>query len=93
MKRTLITTSIIFLAGCAASGQPFSGFITPQKGNGSVYVYRPEAFVGGAVGFNIKADDEPIGILRNGGYLYKELPTGTHFLSATTELTRTQTLS
>ena len=93
MKKIATALCALMLAGCAATGDQFSGFARPQKGNGSVYVYRPDAFFGSARSFVIKADDEIIGILRNGGYLHKELPVGTHFITSTTELTRTEKIN
>ena len=80
----------LMLAGCAATGDQFSEFNTPKKGNGDVYIYRPSQFLGGGVAFTINLNDQPLGVLRNGGYLHKELPTGVSFLSASSEVTRTQ---
>ena len=93
MKKILMAVGVLALAGCAASGSQFQGFEAPQKGYGEVYVYRPSAFVGGGALFIININNEPIGVLRNGGYLHKSAPVGTSFLSASTEVTRTQKIS
>ncbi len=91
---SLITTGIIGLTltlgftGCGAKGKQFSGFKTPEKGKGMVYVYRPSSFVGSAIYYDIKNknnNDEVIGTLRNGGFISKQMLPGKKTLWAKTE--------
>lgn len=51
-----IITLILTLNGCSASGHHFEQFETPEKNYASVYFYRPEKFIGGAVPINIMED-------------------------------------
>ena len=88
MKKAVLVLLSFVLFGCAASGDVFSGFKQPNGDNGMVYVYRPHQFVGGGVSFDVGVDDAPLGVLRNGGYLEKELPSGVHFVTANTEVSR-----
>ncbi len=95
---SLITTGIIGatlvigFTGCGAKGKQFSGFKTPEKGKGMVYVYRPSSFIGGGVYYDVKNqnnNDEVIGTLRNGGFISKEMTPGKKTLWAKTEATST----
>ena len=91
---SLITTVIVGailivgFSGCSAKGKQFSGFKTPEKGKGMVYVYRPSGFIGGGVYYDVKNqtnNDNIIGTLRNGGFIYKEMTPGKKILWAKTE--------
>ena len=95
---SLVTTGIlglslvIGLTGCGAKGKQFSGFKTPEKGKGIVYVYRPSSFIGGGVYYEVKNknnNDEVIGTLRNGGFISKQMLPGQKVLWAKTESTTT----
>lgn len=91
---SLITTGIVGallvvgLTGCGASGKQFSGFKTPEKGKGMVYIYRPSGFVGAGVYYDVKNEtdnDHVIGTLRNGGFISQEMTPGKKVLWAKTE--------
>lgn len=88
MKKAASVLLSFVLFGCAASGDNFSGFKKPQGDNGMVYVYRPHQFIGGGASFKVSIDDAVLGVLRNGGYLEKEIPAGVHFVTSNTEVSR-----
>ncbi|NBL00754.1 MAG: DUF2846 domain-containing protein [Erysipelotrichia bacterium] len=81
---------VLFLSGCGASGQQFSQFSTPKPDKALVYVYRPSAFVGGGVYYNIhvtntSTPDFIAGELVNGSYLQIDVPAGENELWGQTE--------
>jgi hypothetical protein len=61
----------VFLAGCASfDGPQFSKFEQVPQGKAIVYFYRPKAFVGGAVSYDVWVDgiNVPFTRIYNGGY-------------------------
>ena len=88
--RRLATLAVaLFLAGCGASGQPFTtGSIAPQKGSSVLYIYRPKTVIGIGnpdVSF-IHLDGKPLTRLRIGGYLAVPVTPGRHKITTTTSL-------
>ena len=88
MKLLPVSIIILMLSACGATGPQFAGFKQPSEGKSMIYVYRPQAFIGGGVHFKVAANDTVIGRLRNGGYLEKELPPGEYNIWAQTEAKR-----
>lgn len=44
---------LVNITGCAAKGPNFSSLSMPTEGKSTVYIYRPWAFTGGAVSYEI----------------------------------------
>jgi hypothetical protein len=68
----IITT--VSLLGCGANGPKFNAIDILQKNQSLVYVYRPSAFIGSAILYDVHVkgvdgSDIIIGTLENGGYL------------------------
>ena len=64
----------LILTGCGATGPKFQAIEIPQKSESLVYVYRPSAFMGAAMSFDIHVkskdgSDKVIGSLSNGSYI------------------------
>ena len=76
------------LSACSATGTLFSSLTPPAEGMGKIYVYRPSALKGAAIHYDIKANDNYIGHIRNGGYFDAELQPGNYNLTAQTEVER-----
>lgn len=76
------------LSACSATGTQFAGFTPPAEGQSKIYVYRPSAFKGGGVHYDVHANDQLIGHIRNGGYISKELIPGDYEIWAKTEARR-----
>lgn len=82
-------SSAFLLLGCSAKGPKFSEVEKIEKGKSVVYVYRPSAFVGGGVTYDVHAkksdgSDVVIGNLKSGGYLkYKTKPDEIEFWAKT----------
>ena len=73
--------AVLFLSGCGASGAQFSQFATPKQDQGLVYVYRPKAFGGSGVYYDIhvtnpSTPDLIAGELVNGSYVQIDVPSG-----------------
>jgi hypothetical protein len=87
--RTALLALVLLLAGCGASGQPFStASIAPPKSGAMLYLYRPKTIIGIGnpdVSF-VHLDGKPLTRLRIGGYLALPLKPGSHEILATTSL-------
>jgi len=70
MKHLIISISILILSGCANTGARFnsSTLESAPDDKALVYFYRPSAFQGSAISFNIVANGIKIGELDNGAY-------------------------
>lgn len=87
----------MFLSGCGASGQQFTQFAKPQPDKGLVYVYRPSAFMGSGVYYDIhvtnpSAPDYVAGELVNGSYVQIDVPVGENEVWGKTESKSSVTL-
>ncbi len=49
----LLGISILSMSGCSATGMKFQEIKHPNKNDALVYFYRPDAFVGGGMSFNV----------------------------------------
>jgi hypothetical protein len=87
---------MIFLAGCATSGKTFSEtsatFSAPAPGNGRIYLYRTAIF-GAAIQPSVTVNDVVVGSAVARGFFYVDRPAGDYRISASTEVTRTLSLS
>lgn len=72
--------SVLFIAGCAASGARYSNEAGVVSDNGNLVVYRPYRFMSGGVYADVYIDDQKVGILKNGGYIMLDVGSGTHTL-------------
>jgi len=81
--------STFLLLGCSAKGPKFTEVEKIEKNKSIVYVYRPSAFAGGGVTYDVHAkksdgSDVVIGNLKSGGYLkYKTQPDEIEFWAET----------
>lgn len=81
MKRRACILSIgavLLLGACMPAGtvtSPNSGF-APPTGKGLVVFYRPSAFAGGAIRFNVNHAEGSLGQLTNGTVLQKVVEPG-----------------
>ncbi|WP_060825053.1 hypothetical protein [Sulfurospirillum cavolei] len=87
----------IFLSGCGASGQQFTQFAKPQPDLGLVYVYRPSAFLGSGVYYDVhvtnsSTQDYVAGELVNGSYVQVAVPVGENEVWGQTESKSSVTL-
>lgn len=67
---------LLFLSGCSASGPRYQSTQLTSQSNGLIYIYRPAQFVNGGGYPEILINNESIGPLKNGGYLYAEVSPG-----------------
>jgi hypothetical protein len=99
MKQRLILATLslvsLLLASCA-SGPSFAEAQAsmPQlaKGQGRLFVYRT-ATLGAAVQPAVKVNGNVIGKAKPKGFLYADLPVGSHTVETATEVTRSTTAS
>src|SRR5262250_739163 len=64
----LLLSSFLLITGCASLGPVYSKVDKIPDNSGLVYLYRPSAFFGVGVLFNVKTGDRIITTLYNGGY-------------------------
>ena len=77
----------MLLTSCGASGPAFKPVSPIPAGKGVVYVYRQSSIIGGGVFGTVKANNQPITKIKNGGYFpYIASPGNNHF-SVSTETT------
>lgn len=72
--------SALFISGCAASGAKFADEAGVAADKGNVIVYRPYRFRSGGLYANVYVDDQPVGKLKNAGYLRLDVGSGKHTL-------------
>jgi hypothetical protein len=72
------------LAGCYATGQPFTQAPTPpaDAGHGHVYFYRQPGMLGGWVTTSLFIDGRKVGSLAQNGFTWMPLAPGVHRLGA-----------
>ena len=101
MKKALIggaVLAVLVFTGCGAKGAPFAGFTQPKENRGMIYIYRPTAFIGGGVYYDIHVTtptmgDFVVGELLNGGYIGVDVPTGQNEIWGETEAKASVTLT
>lgn len=69
---------VLSLTGCTASGPIYEEVDVSASENGLLYVYRERGFAGSGSCYEIFLDDELMGCLRHGGYLWREVAPGKH---------------
>jgi len=75
----LLAVLSLGLAGCSARGQAFHpSLITASGGNSTIIVYRLSQFTGKAYTADIVLDGQPMGELKNGGFITAAVPPGPH---------------
>lgn len=80
LKRcTLVLLAALVLAGCGASGPQFRPeLIENSDAMSTIFVYRMSQFVGKGYTASIVLDGQPMGRLKDGGYIYTSVPPGRH---------------
>ena len=84
MKKThlivmlLVTEMLLF--GCAATKSQISFFEEKFRNDNDVivYVYRLNSIVGAAANWNVRIDDEVVGVLNQGAYMALHVDPGVH---------------
>lgn len=93
IKQALALSGVsLILAACGATGKPFSALEAPSEGQSRLYIYRPAAFTGSAMNYDVYAGEQRLGSIRNGGYISKELAPGDYEIWAKTEVRRSVTV-
>lgn len=82
----------MLLVSCGATGPSFQP-VSPPPGKGVVYIYRQSSFVGGGVFGTVRANNQPVTKIRNGGYFPYVGPPGNTRFSVTTEATNEATVT
>ncbi|MGH7407871.1 MAG: DUF2846 domain-containing protein [Candidatus Methylomirabilales bacterium] len=89
----VVLAGMAALAGCAPSlGAAFANVQTVPDQAAVVYIYRPSKFIGGGVGYDVKANGVVVTTLYNGGYYPYIAKPGEIEFSAKTEATSSVTL-
>lgn len=88
-----ITTLSLLLTACGATGTQFSGLTPPAEGKSKIYVYRTSSMKGSGIHYDVHANDQTIGHIRNGGYISQELEPGNYEIWAKTEVRRSVNVS
>jgi hypothetical protein len=96
--KTFLTIGILAVStlftGCASvKKQATNLYPTPPDDKGLVYFYRESKFVGGAVSYNIRENDQIVGAIANGTYFFLFPTPGEHTYSAATEAASARTLT
>jgi hypothetical protein len=87
----LVVMIVALFTSCGTTGKFIkvsNSFPAAENGKGVVYFYRPSAFTGAAVSYNIFHDNQIIGASKNGKYFYYQSNPGLQVFSATTEVKR-----
>ena len=88
----LSLAGVAFMSGCATNGPAFAKVETIPADKGLIYIYRPQAFQGGAVSYDVRVNDAVVTHLSNGGYYPYFAAPGEAQVSAKTEATSSVTL-
>jgi hypothetical protein len=84
---------VAFMSGCASvSRQATNIFPEAKPDKGLVYFFRERKFVGGAISYNVKENDNTIGAIGNGTYFFIFADPGSHTYTAATEASSSRTL-
>ena len=82
MRSTIITSiaALLLLAGCSVTGPTYSSvsneITSPEKGLSQLIIYRPDAFVGQAVSFEISTNSANTCGLQNGSFYVSNVKDG-----------------
>lgn len=80
IKALTLSGVALFLSGCGHH-RYFEGLEDIPSGVASIYVIRPNQFVGAAADMRLKVDDEMLGYLRGGHFLNTFIEPGRHSVS------------
>ncbi len=80
------------LSGCATLGTAYTPDNNAPKDKGTVYVYRPKAFAGGAISYTVSVNGNEVSSLPAGGYFVYYAAPGENEFSAKTEAKTSVTL-
>lgn len=84
---------VAFLTGCASVTKQATNIHPEAKPDqGLVYFYRERKFMGAAVSFNVKENNQVIGAIANGTYFFVFANPGKHTYTASTEASSARTL-
>ena len=80
MRRIAVSAMLaVFLASCAADGPQYRPTAERKRGEGLVYVYRPEGkTIGRGENPYVEVAGKSLGWLKPGGYVSMSLPPGEH---------------
>jgi len=84
MKKTYLMIILLatgmFLFGCATTTSQVSFFEEQPKSDHEaiVYIYRLKSIVGAAAPWNVRIDDEVVGVLYQGAYMALHVSSGAH---------------
>jgi hypothetical protein len=82
IPKLILLSAIIFVAGCGASGPPFSPVQNPDISKAMVYIYFPFSLFDWPVEPSIYIDGVEYGKLRSNGYLVYTIDPGTRIIEA-----------
>lgn len=93
LRRLAAFAGLLFLSACATLGPPYQKAGKGPDNTALVYFYRPSGFVGGAVAYDIKTEDNNVvTTLHSGGYFPYYSKPGEHEFWARTEARSSVTL-
>ena len=75
----------VLLSGCATLGAAYTPDSNAPRDKGTVYVYRPKAFTGGAISYTVSVNGAEVSSLPSGGYFVYYATPGEAEISAKTE--------
>lgn len=78
--------SVLFLAGCAASGPKYSADASATSDKGNLIIYRPYKSMSGGLYANVYLDNQHVGRLKNGGYIRLNVDDGKHTLKVGSQI-------
>ena len=78
-----ILPAMVGLTGCGALGPKFKP-TQIEPGKGIIYIYRPgQPYPADAMPYVVMIDEQDVGVLKNKGYLFKQVAPGRHIVSST----------
>lgn len=89
---SVVVSGLALMSGCATSGPKFSKVENIPEGKGLIYIYRPSAFKGGAIFYDVNVNDKVVTTLRSGGYFPHFANAGENEVWAKTEAKSSVTL-
>lgn len=73
-----IVLLLLLVAGCAANGPRYNNDVNASTEKENLYIYRPYAFLSGALSADVYVDGNYKGTLKNGGFLKLNVSEGGH---------------
>jgi hypothetical protein len=93
LRLYLVLGSLLLVSGCASvHRQAENVFPDPAPEQGLVYFLRERKFVGSAVTYDVRHNDEVIGALADGTYFFYFVDPGTQTFTASTEDSSSRTI-